>query len=132
VRRRAAAVLLLAAAAAVLPARVRAQQPAARPARPAAAPRPAKSWFIRPLAYPTYDGDEGLMVHASVALRKAANRLPPANSKSISLDTKLAASGTRGAALTFDAPGWWPDWRLMIMAGTERLQRAPFYGAGSN
>jgi outer membrane protein assembly factor BamA len=90
-----------------------------------------KSWFIRPLAYPTYDGDEGLMVHASLALRKAANRLPPANSKSISLDTKVATSGTRGAALTFDAPGWWPDWRLMAMAGGERLQRAPFYGTGN-
>jgi outer membrane protein assembly factor BamA len=122
VRYRAAAVLVLAWAALVGSPSF-AQQP-----RPAAPPDP---WFFRPLVYPTYDGDEGLMGHLSIAWRKGGNRRPPANSKSISLDTRLATSGTRGALLTFDAPGYWRDWRLLWQVGSERLQRAPFYGAGN-
>ncbi len=47
------------------------------------------------------------------------------------METRLATSGTRGAALTFDAPGYWDDWRLLWQVGSERLQRAPFYGAGN-
>jgi outer membrane protein assembly factor BamA len=96
-------------------------------------PAPADVWFFRPLFYPSYDGgDEGLAGHLSIAFRKGGNRRPPANSKSISLDTRLATSGTRGATLTFDAPGYWPDWRLLWQVGSERLQRAPFYGAGNS
>jgi outer membrane protein assembly factor BamA len=102
---------------------------------PSLAQEPARArpdpWYFRPLVYPTYDGDEGLMGHLSIAWRKGGNRRPPANSKSISIDTRLATSGTRGAALTFDAPGAWRDWRLLWQLGTERFQRAPFYGAGN-
>jgi outer membrane protein assembly factor BamA len=110
-----------------------AQQPAlpAPPAPPAQSARP-DLWYFRPLVYPTYDGDEGLMGHFSVAWRKGGNRLPPANRKSFAVDTKLATSGTRGASLTFDAPGNWPDWRLLLQVGSERLQRAPFYGVGNS
>lgn len=119
---RAAAVLVLAWAALVgTPSLAQQRGPAARP----------DPWFFRPLVYPTYDGDEGLMGHLSIAWRKGGNRRPPANSKSIAMDTKLATSGTRGAALTFDAPGYWRDWRLLLQVGSERLQRAPFYGAGN-
>ena len=118
---RAAAVLALAATALI-----------GRAARAQRRAPPSDPWFFRPLIYPTYDGDEGLMGHLSTAWRKGGNRLPPANSKSISLDTRLATSGTRGATLTFDAPGRWRDWRLLALAGSERLQRAPFYGSGNS
>ncbi len=121
-RYRAAAVLVLAATALVgSPSLAQERGPAARP----------DPWFFRPLVYPSYNGDEGLMGYLSIAWRKGGNRLTPANSKSISVDTKLATSGTRGAALTFDAPGYWRDWRLLSQVGSERLQRAPFYGAGN-
>ncbi|MFI5206590.1 MAG: BamA/TamA family outer membrane protein [Gemmatimonadales bacterium] len=120
-RYRAAAVLLLATALVGTPLLAQERGPAARP----------DPWFFRPLVYPLYNSDEGLMGYLSIAWRKGGNRRPPANAKSISLDTKLATSGTRGAALTFDAPGYWRDWRLLWQAGSERLQRAPFYGAGN-
>ena len=38
-------------------------------------------WLFRPIVYPTYDGDEGLMGHLALAWLRPANRLPPANSQ---------------------------------------------------
>ena len=118
-----------------------AQAAPAAPAAPTQQSRPdsaaarrarlADAWFFRPLAYPTYDGDEGLQGHLSLAWRKAGNRLPPANSKSVSIETRIATSGTRGASLVYDAPGWWRTWRVMASLGAERLERAPFYGTGN-
>jgi outer membrane protein assembly factor BamA len=95
------------------------------------APKP-DPWFLRYLLYPTWDSDEGLMAHFSFGWRHGPNRRPPAVSKALSLDTRIATSGTRGAYLTYDAPGWWRDWRVLGQLGTERLQRAPFYGAGNS
>jgi hypothetical protein len=126
--------VLAAAAALLLAAPAAAQAPdTSRPApRRAALPRAKPDpWFFRSMAYPTWDRDEGLMGHLAIAFRKGPNRRPPAVSKAVGIETRLAGSGTRGAILTYDAPGAWRDWRLLAQVGAERLERAPFYGAGN-
>jgi len=116
VSRRAAAVLLV----------VAALHPASSPAQQA-----RDRWLFRPIVYPTYDGDEGLMAHLALAWLRPANRLPPANSQSIYVSGRIATSGTRGISLTFDSPGRWEERRLLVQLAAERLQRAPFYGTGN-
>lgn len=93
-------------------------------------PPPAPPYF-RALPYPTYDPDEGLAAHALVGWRKPGNRRPPPVSLAYGFDARIATSGTRGLLFTYDAPGIWKNWRLLAVAGAERLNRAPFYGIGN-
>lgn len=88
--------------------------------------------FFRALPYPTWDTDEHLAGHLVAGWRSAANRRPPPVSKSLGVDARIAASGTRGALFSFDAPGRWRNWRVLAALGSERLQRAPFYGVGNS
>ncbi len=88
--------------------------------------------FFRVLPYPTYDTDEHLMGHLVAGWRSGANRRAPPVSKSFGVDARIATSGTRGALFSFDAPGRWRNWRVLAVLGSERLQRAPFYGVGNS
>ncbi|HEY2806624.1 MAG TPA: BamA/TamA family outer membrane protein [Gemmatimonadales bacterium] len=88
--------------------------------------------FFRVLPYPTYDTDEHLMGHLVAGWRSAANRRAPPVSKAFGVDARIATSGTRGVLFSFDAPGRWRNWRILAVAGSERLQRAPFYGIGNS
>jgi len=46
-------------------------------------------------------------------------------------DAGIAPKGSRFVAASFKAPGLWPDWRLAVQAGAERLSRYGFYGLGN-
>lgn len=94
-------------------------------------PAPTPMWFYV-LPYPTYDSDEGLAGHLVAGWRTSPNRRPPAVSKLIGVDARIATSGTRGALFYYDAPGRWRNWRLLGILGAERLQRVPFYGFGNS
>jgi len=93
-------------------------------------PPPAPPYF-RAIPYPSYDADEGFAGHALVGWRRPGNRRPPPVSLAFGFDGRLAASGTRGLLFTYDAPGLWKNWRLLGVAGAERLNRVPFYGLGN-
>jgi len=95
------------------------------------APPPVTSYF-RAIPYPTYDSDEGLALHALVGWRQPGNRRPPPVSLAYGFDARIATSGTRGLLFSYDAPGYWKNWRLLGVAGAERLNRVPFYGTGNN
>lgn len=93
--------------------------------------RPTPMWFYA-LPYPTYDSDEGLAAHVITGWRTSANRRPPPVAKAVTLDARIATSGTRGVLLSYDAPGRWKNWRFLGVLGAERLQRVPFYGIGNS
>jgi surface antigen Omp85-like protein len=93
---------------------------------------PPKPFEFRALPYPTYDADEGLQGHLLLSLRRPANRLPAPVSEMISLDARIATSGTRGVLLSWDRSGRSIHWRLYMLAGAERLRRAPYYGVGND
>jgi len=95
-------------------------------------PPPPEPLFFRALPYPTYDADEGLAGHALVGWRRAANRRPPPVSLAFGFDGRIATSGTRGLLFSYEAGGAWKNWRLLAVAGAERLNRVPFYGTGNN
>jgi len=88
-------------------------------------------WYFRALPYPTYDHDEGFAGHLLVGWRHPGNRRPAPVSLATGIDARIAASGTRGLLFMYDAPGQWTNWRLLAVAGAERLRRVPFYGAGN-
>jgi hypothetical protein len=81
--------------------------------------------------YPTYDDDEGLQLWLSTGWRRPTNRLPPPVSESIMLDARYAASGTRGASISYDRMGRTRAWRMYARLASERLNRAPYYGIGN-
>jgi len=93
---------------------------------------PPQPFDFRLLPYPTYDADEGLQGHLLAAFRRPANRLPPPVSEMVSLDARIATSGTRGALLAYDRSGRTIHWRLYTLLGAERLRRAPYYGVGND
>lgn len=95
-------------------------------------PPPPAPLYFRALPYPTYDADEGLAGHASVTWRRPGNRRPPPVSLAFGFDGRIATSGTRGLLFSYDAAGIWKHWRLLAVAGAERLNRVPFYGTGNN
>jgi len=95
-------------------------------------PPPPAPLYFQALPYPSYDSDEGLALHALVGWRRPANRRPPPVSLAFGFDGRLATSGTRGLLFTYDAAGIWKNWRLLAIAGAERLNRAPFYGTGND
>ena len=95
-------------------------------------PPPPVAPYFQALPYPTYDSDEGLAGHALVGWRQPGNRRPPPVSLAYGFDARIATSGTRGLLFRYDAPGIWKDWRLLGVAGAERLNRVPFYGTGND
>ena len=95
-------------------------------------PPPPEPFYFRALPYPTYDSDEGLAGHLLVGWRRPGNRRPPPVSLAFGFDGRIATSGTRGLLFSYDAAGIWKHWRLLAVAGAERLNRVPFYGTGNN
>lgn len=95
-------------------------------------PPPPEPFYFRALPYPTYDSDEGLAGHLLVGWRRPANRRPPPVSLAFGFDGRIATSGTRGLLFVYDAPGIWKNWRMLGVAGAERLNRVPFYGTGND
>lgn len=93
---------------------------------------PPRPFALRVFPYPTYNRDEGVAGHLAVGFRRPANRLPPATSEAFELDALIAASGTRGLLLSYDRPARTRRWRVYALAGTERLNRAPYYGLGND
>lgn len=130
-----------------LPAAGIAQAPAARPApdttgprRPAQdqdsarAPRRAASadyWSFYLVPYPSYNPLEGLGLYLVGGWRKAAPPGPIPTGISIEPSAQISTSGTRGAQILFDQSGRWPGWRLLLVAGVLRWQRAPYFGLGN-
>jgi len=82
--------------------------------------------------YPTYNTDEGIEGWLSMGYRRPTNRLPPPVTESIMLDARYAASGTRGASISYDRTGRSRAWRLYSRLASERLNRAPYYGVGND
>ena len=87
------------------------------------------SFFLLPL--PTYNGLEGIGAVLAGGWRRAAPPGPIATGISIEPSAVIAASGTRGAQLLFDEQGLWHGWRLLVIAGSLREQRAPYFGLGN-
>ncbi len=105
-------------------------------ARPGLAQRratpPEEPFVFRYLAYPAWDLLEGFSANGTFALRRPPRRGPIATTATIELTARVSSSGTRGAQLVFNYPGWWPGWRLITLAGIERAQRAPYFGIGND
>jgi Omp85 superfamily domain len=87
------------------------------------------SFFLLPL--PSYNALEGLGAVLTGGWRKSAPPGPVATGISIEPSAQIAASGTRGAQLLFDEQGRWHGWRLLLIAGSLREQRAPYFGLGN-
>ncbi len=135
----------LAALALALAPAVRAQaggRPAApagrRPAQPAADTthrrRPAPSsdyWSYYLLPFPTYNALEGFGASLTGGWRQSAPPGPVPVGISIEPSAIISTSGTRGAQFVFDEQGRWRGWRLLLLAGSLREQRAPFFGLGN-
>ena len=88
-------------------------------------------WSYYLLPFPTYNGLEGLGLSLTGGWRKSAPPGPVAVGISIEPSALISTSGTRGAQLVFDEEGRWHGWRLLVMAGTVREQRAPYFGLGN-
>jgi hypothetical protein len=112
-----------------------AANPAAQPAADSArARRPAPDsdyWAFYLLPFPSYNALEGLGASLSGGWRKAAPPGPVPVGISIEPSAVISTSGTRGAQLVFDEEGRWHGWRLLLMAGSLREQRAPYFGLGN-
>ncbi len=100
-----------------------------RASRPASSDNDYWSFILLPL--PTYNRLEGLGVFLTGGWRYAAPPGPVATGISIEPTALASTSGTRGAQLLFDEQGRWPGWRLLLVAGTLREQRAPYFGLGN-
>lgn len=90
-----------------------------------------KDWRPSFLAYPMYDGLEGLSGYVVVGRRLPARRGPIPNTAGWDVAAGISTSGSRSLTFTFDAPGWWPKWRLVTILAADRLQRAPYFGLGN-
>jgi hypothetical protein len=109
-------------------------QAAARTADTARARRRAPSsdyWSFYLLPLPTYNALEGLGVALTGGWRKSAPPGPIPTGISIEPSAQISTSGTRGVQLVFDEQGRWHGWRLLLMAGSLREQRAPYFGLGN-
>lgn len=134
-----AAAALIAALALLAPPAAPAQAAPTAPGRPAAADtthrrryQPATDyWSFYLLPLPTYNGLEGLGVALSGGWSRSAP--PGAIPTGIAIEPSalISTSGTRGAQLLFDEQGRWHGWRLLLIAGSLREQRAPFFGLGN-
>jgi hypothetical protein len=121
----------------VAPAAIRAQA-APRPrtattdtARARAAAPSSDYWSFYLLPFPSYNALEGLGASLSGGWRKSAPPGPVPVGISIEPTAIISTSGTMGAQLVFDEEGRWHGWRLLVMAGTLREQRAPYFGLGN-
>jgi outer membrane protein assembly factor BamA len=104
---------------------------ARRPTRAERAAATEREWRPTFLVYPLYDGLEGLSGYVVLGRRLPARRGPIANTAGWDVSAGISTSGSRSLHFTFDAPGWWPRWRLLAIVGAGRLQRAPFFGLGN-
>jgi len=110
------------------------QRPAATAADTAQARRPAPDsdyWAFYLIPFPSYNALEGLGASLSGGWRKASPPGPVPVGISIEPSAVISTSGTRGAQLVFDEEGRWHGWRLLLMAGSLREQRAPYFGLGN-
>jgi hypothetical protein len=89
-------------------------------------------WSFFLLPYPSYNELEGLGLNLVGGWRKSAPPGPVPVGISIEPSAQIATSGTRGAQLVFDEQGRWHGWRLLLMAGSLREQRAPYFGLGNS
>lgn len=105
-------------------------------AAPARAPAQAgtkepEPWVYHIIAYPAYDALDGFSGGLVTGWRKAARPGPIPTTSGIEITGRIAASGSRSGQLAFDYPGLWPGWRMLVMVGADRLQRAPYFGLGN-
>ena len=108
--------------------------PRARPPRtvgPAHFVPSSDYWSFYLLPLPTYNRLEGLGVALTGGWRKSAPQGAVPTGISIEPSAEISTSGTRGAQLLFDEQGRWHDWRLLLIAGSLREQRAPYFGLGN-
>ena len=88
-------------------------------------------WSFYLVPYPSYNALEGLGLNLVGGWRKSSPPGPIPTGISIEPSAQISTSGTRGAQLVFDEQGRWHGWRLLLMAGSLREQRAPFFGLGN-
>ncbi|MGD0483033.1 MAG: BamA/TamA family outer membrane protein [Gemmatimonadales bacterium] len=88
-------------------------------------------WSFYLIPFPSYNALEGLGASLSGGWRKASPPGPVPVGISIEPNAIISTSGTRGAQLVFDEEGRWHGWRLLLMAGSVREQRAPYFGLGN-
>jgi len=88
-------------------------------------------WSFYLLPYPSYNALEGLGLYLVGGWRKSSPPGPIPVGISIEPSAQVSTSGTRGAQLVFDQQGRWKGWRLLLMAGSLREQRAPYFGLGN-
>ena len=100
-------------------------------ARARRAARSSDYWSFYLLPLPTYDGLEGLGVTLTGGWFKSAPPGPVPTGIAIEPSAEISTSGTRGAQMLFDQQGRWPGWRLLLIAGSLREQRAPYFGLGN-
>ncbi len=98
--------------------------------RPLPAQRP-EEWRTNWIAYPAYNTLERVSLNGVIARRRTPRPGPSPLTASMELQGKISTSGTRGITALFDAPGYWPRWRLLVMGSAERTTRAPYYGLGN-
>ena len=116
---------------AAAPAQVAPASPTPDSARAPGAAASADYWSFYLVPYPSYNALEGLGLYLVGGWRKAAPPGPIPTGISIEPSAQISTSGTRGAQLVFDQSGRWPGWRLLLIAGTVRWQRAPYFGSGN-
>ena len=111
---------------------------AARPAQPtpaAAAPRAAapdpRYWSFVLLPIPTFNLVEGLGVALVGGWSFPSKPGVIARGISITPVGHISWSGTQGAGVYVDAPGYWRGWRLLAVGMAERWQRMPYFGMGN-
>jgi hypothetical protein len=88
-------------------------------------------WSFYLVPYPSYNALEGLGLYLVGGWRKAAPPGPVPVGISIEPSAQISTSGTRGVQLVFDQQSRWNGWRLLLMAGSLRAQRAPYFGLGN-
>lgn len=92
----------------------------------------SEPWAFRYLVFPAYNSLEKASINLLVGWHKPPPLGAIPRTASINLTGRLTKSGTHGAQLALDWPGRWRNWRLLAIAGTERAQRAPYYGIGND
>ncbi len=120
-----------------------ARPPRAPPPDTAPRPRPPRTigpahytprtdyWSFYLLPLPTFNALEGLGVALTGGWRKSAPQGAISTGISIEPSAEISTSGTLGAQLLFDEQGRWHGWRLLLIAGSLREQRAPYFGLGN-
>jgi len=85
-------------------------------------------WHLHRSLFPDFGGQTDVGLLAAVSWERGPDPGPEYVGGAIRLEGMYGISGSRSAALVFEAPGLASGWRLLTIAAAERLLRTPYFG----